>query len=139
YSGYLGGRANEYRNNDTCFGRFNGAAQRCLIARMYDNRSGRRHDLLCPFDEPFIFCERRMGAWADCHDLTALFGGHVDSSVIFSATYQEAFAWDFFGTSRRCGRVPPASRPNRRATSPILFLSSADNSPRALRTCLMRL
>ena len=57
---YLCSRPNKNWNNDAGFRCFDRPAQRCLIARMYDDGRGRWH-LLCPRDEAVIFRERR---WA---------------------------------------------------------------------------
>ena len=72
---YLCSRPNENRNNDAGFRCFDSPAQRCLIARMYDDGRDRWH-LLCLRDEAVIFRERRMGACTDRHNLTALPGDH---------------------------------------------------------------
>src|SRR5262245_47404380 len=138
-------RSDEDWFDNAGFRRFDGAAQRGLLARMNDD--GRRsRDLLRPGDQPLVFRTGRVAERADCRDVTDVailphdLLNHADRSPSGDASY-DAFACASFrveATTVRFGTVVDASStPNARATRSIRSLSSAESSPRALMICLM--
>src|SRR5215471_16725447 len=78
HCGNLGCRADEDGYDDASFGRFNGAAQRRLVAGMYDDGLCCRN-ALCPRDQPVVLRARRLGDRTDCMqgaDLALASDGH---------------------------------------------------------------
>src|SRR2546428_5352967 len=141
----LRGRSDENGNDDPGFRRFDGAAQGRLFAGVNDD-GGRCGNLLGPGDQPLVFRPGWIADRADCrnvadvavvqHDLL----NHADPSPSGDATH-DAFACASFrvdATTVRFGTmVDASSTPNARAIRSMRSLSSAENSPRALMTCLM--